>query len=121
MFGQWAWGDNAIKPEQQREGKGDYGIASFESPQESVSGYMLNINTHRAYTSLRDKRTQMRSEGKTPTGAALAPTLINYSERGQHYVDSLNSIMNFNKLEALDEARLVGPVIFIVPVGAGSD
>ena len=30
MFGQWAWGENAIKPEQQRAGKGNYGIAAFD-------------------------------------------------------------------------------------------
>jgi len=52
---------------------------------------------------------------------ALAPTLINYSERGQHYVDTLNSIMSYNKLGEIDEAHLVGPVILLVPVGTGSD
>jgi uncharacterized FlgJ-related protein len=121
MFGQWAWGDKAIKPKQQRAGKGNYGIAAFDSPQDSVSGYMMNINTHRAYAPLRDKRAQMRSKGQAPTGVALAPTLLNYSERGQHYVDTLNSIMSYNKLDEIDEARLVGPVILLVPAGAGSD
>jgi hypothetical protein len=42
-------------------------------------------------------------------------------ERGQHYVDTLNSIMSYNKLGEIDEARLVGPIIHLVPVGAGSD
>lgn len=121
MFGQWAWGENAIKPEQQRAGKGNYGIAAFDSPQASVNGYMMNINTHRAYAPLRGKRAQMRSEGQLPTGVALAPTLIKYSERGQHYVDTLNSIMSYNKLAEIDEARLVGPVILLTPVGADSD
>jgi uncharacterized FlgJ-related protein len=121
MFGQWAWGDKAIKPEQQRAGKGNYGIAVFDSPQESVSGYMMNINTHRAYAPLREKRAQIRSKGQEPTGVELAPTLLNYSERGQHYVDTLNSIMSYNKLGEIDEAHLVGPVILLVPVGAGSD
>ena len=121
MFGQWAWGDKAIKPEQQRAGKGNYGIAAFDSPQDSVIGYMMNINTHRAYAPLRDKRAQMRAQGQSPTGVALAPTLLNYSERGQHYVDTLNSIMSYNKLAAIDDAYLVGPVILLVPVGAGSD
>jgi len=121
MFGQWAWGDKAIKPEQQRAGKGNYGIAAFDSPQESVIGYMMNINTHRAYAPLRDKRAQMRSKGQKPSGMALSPSLLNYSERGQHYVDTLNSIMSYNKLAAIDEAYLVGPVIILTPVGAGSD
>jgi Bax protein len=121
MFGQWAWGENAIKPEQQRAGKGNYGIAAFDNPQDSVNGYMLNINSHRAYASLRDKRAAMRAKGQEPTGKALASTLLNYSERGQHYVDTLNSIMSYNKLAEIDEARLVGPVILLIPVGEGSD
>ena len=121
MFGQWAWGENAIKPEQQRAGKGNYGIAAFDSPQGSVIGYMLNINSHRAYAPLRDKRTAMRANGQEPTGKALASTLRNYSERGQHYVDTLNSIMSYNKLAEIDEAHLVGPVILLIPVGEGSD
>lgn len=121
MFGQWAWGDKAIKPEQQRAGKGNYGIAAFDSPQESVIGYMMNINTHRAYAPLRDNRAQMRSKGQKPTGVALSPSLLNYSERGQHYVDTLNSIISYNKLAAIDEAYLVGPVFILTPVGAGSD
>jgi uncharacterized FlgJ-related protein len=32
LFGQWSWGGKGIKPEQQREGMGDYRIAAFESP-----------------------------------------------------------------------------------------
>ena len=121
LFGQWAWGENAIKPEQQRSGKGNYGIAAFDSPQGSVNGYMLNINSHRAYAPLRDKRAAMRAKGQEPTGVALASTLLNYSERGQHYVDTLNSIMSYNKLAEIDEARLVGSVILLKPVGADSD
>jgi len=121
MFGQWAWGENAIKPEQQRAGKGNYGIAAFDSPQGSVNGYMLNINSHRAYAPLRDKRAAMRAKGQEPTGKALAATLLNYSERGQHYVDTLNSIMSYNKLYEIEEGYLVGPVILLIPVGEGSD
>lgn len=121
MFGQWAWGDDAIKPEQQRSGKGDYGIRAFDSPQDSVDGYMRNINTHRAYAGLRDQRAAVRAAGREPTGADLVDTLISYSERGQHYVDTLNSIMRVNKLHEIDEAFLVGPAILLVPVGEGAD
>ena len=116
-----AWGDDAIKPEQQRSGKGNYGIRAFDSPQDSVNGYMLNINTHRAYTDLRDKRARVRAGGRVPTGPDLVDTLISYSERGQHYIDTLNSIMRVNKLAEIDQAHLVDPLILLVPVGAGAD
>jgi len=121
MFGQWAWGEDAIKPEQQRSGKGNYGIRAFDSPQDSVNGYMLNINSHRAYGDLRAKRADIRAAGRTPTGPELVDTLLKYSERGQHYVDTLNSIMRVNKLLEIDSAHLVGPVILMVPVGDGAD
>jgi hypothetical protein len=82
---------------------------------------MMNINTHRAYAPLRGKRAQMRSKGQVLTGVALASTLVNYSERGQHYVDTLNAIMSYNKLAEIDEARLVGPVILLTHAGTDSD
>jgi Bax protein len=122
LFGQWAWGDKAIKPEKQRKGKGNYGIASFATPQESVSGYMLNINTHRAYGELRARRAQLRAAGKQASGMDLSPTLIHYSERGEHYVKSLNSIMRVNKLLEIDEAYLNNdPVVWLTPTGAGAE
>ena len=82
---------------------------------------MMNINTHRAYAPLRDKRASVRAANGVPSGEDLATTLINYSERGQHYVDSLNSIMRYNKLNEIDEAVLTGPVILLVPTGTGAD
>jgi Bax protein len=47
-YGQWTWGKNAIIQEQQGKELGNYCIDAFETLQESVSGYMLNLNTHNA-------------------------------------------------------------------------
>lgn len=121
MFGQWTWGGEGIKPEQQRSGKGDYKIAAFKTPQDSVNAYMRNLNTHRAYQALRERRVQIREQGDAVTGAALVVTLVNYSERGEEYVKSLQAIMRVNKLAPADEAYLkeMEPV-YMVPVGTGS-
>lgn len=117
LFGQWAWGANAIKPKEQRAGKGDYGIARFDSPLESMRAYMMNLNTHPAYAELRKARASLRKEGKKPDGATLAKTLTRYSERGEEYVRTLLSMMNSNGLAAADEAYLkVDPVILFIPV-----
>ncbi len=117
LFGQWAWGANAIKPKEQRAGKGDYGIARFDSPLESMRAYMMNLNTHPAYSELRKARAALRKEGKKPDGATLAKTLTRYSERGQEYVNTLLSIMNSNQLAATDEAYLKeDPVILFIPL-----
>jgi uncharacterized FlgJ-related protein len=120
LFGQWAWGTQAIKPEQHRAALGNYGIASFETPLQSVLAYMQNLNTHRAYEGLRARRAELRAAGKPVTGRVLAEQLDRYSERGQAYVDSLHTIMDVNRLDPADEAYLGdGPSIFLFPATGG--
>jgi len=118
LFGQWTWGSKSIKPKEQREGLGDYGIAAFETPLESVEAYLLNINSHDAYAALRTRRAEMRDQSIALSGWDLAETLISYSERGSAYVDSLRSIMSVNKLQPTDGAVLAaGPEWEIYPAG----
>jgi Bax protein len=121
LFGQWSWDGKGIKPEQQRGGMGDYRIAAFETPLESVMAYMMNLNTHAAYAKLRARRAELRAKGERISGWDLAETLDKYSERGPAYVESLHSIMRVNKLEPADDAFLGdGPTIWLVPVGEGA-
>lgn len=116
IYGQWTWGKNAIAPEQQRKELGNYGIAAFESLQESVCGYMLNLNTHNAYADLRNKRAELRQKGEKITGPVLAEQLTKYSERGEEYVKTLKSLMEYNRLDPADDAYLSNdPPIFLVP------
>ncbi len=106
LFGQWDFSGKGIKPKQQRKELGNYGIAAFDSPQESIEAYMLNLNTHRAYERMRQKRAVFRQQNKQPTGWDLAKTLDKYSERGIEYVRSLHAIMSYNKLNDADQAYL---------------
>jgi uncharacterized FlgJ-related protein len=106
LFGQWDFSGKGIKPKEQRAELGDYGIAAFDSPQESIEAYMLNLNTHRAYERMRKKRAVFRQQNKEPTGRDLAKTLDKYSERGIEYVKSLHAIMSYNKLNDADQAHL---------------
>jgi len=116
IYGQWTWGKNAIKPEQQRKELGNYGIAAFESIQESVSAYMLNLNTHNAYADLRNKRAELRRDGKKITGSVLAEQLTKYSERGEEYVKTLKVMMDYNRLNPVDDAYLSNdPPLYLVP------
>jgi len=117
IYGQWSWGKNAITPEQQRKELGNYGIAAFGSLQESVSGYMLNLNTHNAYADLRNKRAELRQKGQKISGSVLAEQLTKYSERGEEYVKTLKSMMEYNRLSPADDAYLTNdPPIFLIPV-----
>ena len=106
LFGQWDFSGNGIKPRNQRKELGNYGIAKFDEPQQSIEAYILNINTHRAYKKLRDKRADMRKNNIKPSGWELAETLDKYSERGHDYVKSLHAIMSYNKLMPADDAYL---------------
>ncbi len=116
MYGQWSWGENAMKPENQRTHLGNYGVAAFKSLQESVSAYMLNLNTHNAYAELRSIRANLRSNGKKITGNALADGLTRYSEHGESYVESIKSMMEYNRLNPADDAYLSNdPPIFLIP------
>jgi len=122
LFGQWSWGGKGIKPQQQREGMGDYRIAAFETPLQSIMAYMRNLNTHAAYAGLRARRAELRAKGERMSGWTLAETLDKYSERGAAYVDSLHAIMRVNQLDPADDAFLGdGPTIFLVPVGEGAE
>jgi len=116
VYGQWTWGNNAITPEKQRKELGNYGIASFGTLQESVCAYMLNLNTHNAYASLRNKRAELREQNEKITGFILAGQLTKYSERGEEYVKSLRSLMDYNRLSPADDAYLSkDPPIYLVP------
>lgn len=117
IYGQWTWGKNAMVPEEQRKELGNYGIAAFESLQESISGYMLNLNTHNAYTDLRNKRAELRENGEKITGSVLAEQLTKYSERGEEYVKGLKSLMEYNRLSPVDDAYLSNdPPIYLIPL-----
>jgi uncharacterized FlgJ-related protein len=117
VYGQWSWGQNAIRPEFQRKGLGNYGVASFESLQQSVCAYMLNLNSHPAYEGLRSKREELRGKGEKISGTILAEQLSKYSERGESYVKTLKSLMEYNSLNPTDDAYLSDdPPIYLVPV-----
>ena len=106
LFGQWTFDGSGIAPAEQRAWKGNYKIASFDWPLESVHAYMRNLNTHQAYQPLRTLRMQLRKKSRMATGMELAGTLLNYSEKGEEYVQTLRSIIRTNGLEVADTAHL---------------
>jgi len=118
LFGQWTWG-KGLKPTEQRTSKlGDYRVAAFDSTAQAAYSYALNLNTARAYRDLRLKRADLRRQNLRISGTVLAETLVNYSERGQAYVDDLKALIRENRLDDADDASLRHmTVIHIVPAG----
>jgi len=118
LFGQWTYSGDGIAPEEKRAGKGNYGIAAFDWPFDSVRGYFLNLMSHPAYEDLRRLRAEMRAAGEPLSSLKLADGLIRYSERGQAYVDSLKGMIRVNKLEVADQAVFRDePIRFILSEG----
>jgi Bax protein len=104
LFGQWTYGGKGLVPEQQRKNLGDHRIAAYDWPFDSVRGYFINLMSHPAYEDFRRIRAELRAAGKPLESEVLADGLINYSERGQEYVDTLKGIMRVNKLAIADGA-----------------
>ena len=117
LFGQWDFSSKGMKPLHQRKELGDYTLARFDTPLDSVKGYMLNLNTTGAYKELRTRRLQCRQDGEKITGWELAKTLDKYSEKGQEYINGLHQMISYNKLQATDDAYLSnGPAIHLKKV-----
>jgi uncharacterized FlgJ-related protein len=116
LFGQWTWG-KGLKPAEQRTAEfGDQRVAAFGTTAQAAYAYALNLNTERAYRDLRLKRADLRRQNLRISGSVLAETLLNYSERGQAYVDDLKALIRKNGLDDTDDAYLRHmAVIHIVP------
>ena len=106
LFGLWDYSGKGMAPTRQRKELGNYGLARYDTPLDSVKGYMFNINIGHAYEKLRTMRQNLRQDDKKITGWELATTLDKYSERGQAYIDGLHNMMKYNKLSAADDAYL---------------
>ncbi|WP_225879674.1 hypothetical protein [Abyssogena phaseoliformis symbiont] len=60
---------------------------------------MLNINRHFAYTLLRKIRQYKRNNHLPITGIALSEGLGSYSGIGFDYVEQVQNVIRYNKLE----------------------
>ena len=80
----------------------------FTSIGEAAHAYVMNLNTHFAYTHFRSERAAMRARDEWPDGYRLIGTLLRYSELGQEYVRFVRQVMRENELADFDRARLAG-------------
>lgn len=111
IFGQWTTaGGKGLVPAERKEGM-THKVRAFDRLSESVTAYILNLNTHRAYRDLRALRREARRKGGQPDGVTLAAGLEPYSEKGEEYVELLRSLIRVNRLAALDDAILSDEII----------
>lgn len=97
-YGEWCFTQGCgLIPGGRAAGK-THEIATFDSAEDSVRGYMHNLNNHDAYTDLRMRRAQLREDGQPISGINLAGGLSKYSERGEAYVEEVRAMIKQNQL-----------------------
>ena len=97
-FGQWCFKKDCGLVPLRRSAGTTHEVRKFANAQKSVRGYLMNLNTGRAYVGLRAIRTKARRSGAVISGMDLAAGLTQYSERGEEYVKELRSMISYNKL-----------------------
>lgn len=104
LFGQWCFSSGCgMVPAARPEGA-TYEVARFPSVSASVGSYMRNLNTGRSYRGLREVRARHRAVGLDPDAETLAAGLVHYSERGEAYVEEIQSMLRTNA-PIIDDVR----------------
>jgi Bax protein len=103
FFGQWCFTKGCGIVPARRDAGSKHEVRKFNSTQGSVSSYVKNINTGRAYSSLRSVRANTRGKNAMLSGHDLAAGLTKYSARGEAYVKEIRSMIRTNKLKRYDE------------------
>ncbi len=100
-FGQRCWTPGCGIMPGAREPGMRHEVAVYDTPQDSVASYLLNLNSHDDYAELRAYRAAMRARGQRPSSREMAALLAQYSERRQAYIEEVVSLIDVNKLEPL--------------------
>ncbi len=96
LFGQWCFTEGCgLVPRGRKEGL-NHEVKVFGSVNEAVRAYMRNLNTHAAYTQLRNIRYQMRQNDQELKSEYLALGLQKYSAKGMDYVTMIRSMLKTN-------------------------
>ena len=81
-------------------------VADYPNLHSSVRAYISNLNQNRAYAPLHRLREKLRSQGKNPSGHALASGLMLYSIRRGDYIAQIKGLIVKYKLDIFDRAAL---------------
>ena len=96
IFGEWTWGKKGLIPESRDSGK-KHKIRIFDSLQDSIDSYMLNLNRHYAYKQFRKARWKALKAGKEFKGMEATNHLKSYSGIGNDYKVLLEGIIHQNR------------------------
>ena len=97
FFGQWCYKKGCGMVPRRRANEAAHEVTAFKSVRAAVSSYFKNINTHAAYSDLRSIREDLRRQQKPIEATKLTHGLMSYSERGEAYIEELNTMINQNR------------------------
>ncbi|MDA0279856.1 MAG: glucosaminidase domain-containing protein [Proteobacteria bacterium] len=107
IFGQWCYVEGCgIIPNRRVEGA-THEVKSFDTIEDAIEGYFLNINTHRLYVGFRQERARLRQLGQRLDPILLVQGLARYSQRGENYIDEVQTMIQQNDLRQRDR-RWIG-------------
>ncbi len=101
-FGIWCFSKGCGVIPKDRDEDATHEVASFKSLEDCIDYYVLNINRSYAYEDLRLMRKNQRENLQPITGTLLAQGLGNYAFPGDEYIESIQTLINFNQLERHD-------------------
>ena len=110
IFGQWTWTGQGIEP--LNKGKNQaHKILRFPILRASVKAYKNNLNTHKVYSSFREKRSKLRKRNRKIKGTDLTDTLDKYAQTGKEYTKILEQIIKQNDLSDFETVQLTNSVV----------
>ncbi|MDC0390922.1 glucosaminidase domain-containing protein [Candidatus Thioglobus sp.] len=102
FFGLWCFKKGCGVVPLKRDKNDTHEVAKFSSLSKGLEYYLRSINRNSAYQTLRKIRKNKRDNKLPITGIALAEGLENYAEIGYEYVETVQSIIRYNKLSEYD-------------------
>ena len=102
FFGLWCFKKGCGVIPLKRDKNDTHEVAKFSSLSKGLEYYLRSINRNSAYQTLRKIRKNKRDKKLPITGIALAEGLENYAEIGYEYVETVQSIIRYNKLSEYD-------------------
>ncbi len=99
-FGQWCYTKGCGLVPKQRSKHQKHEVKKFRSVDHAIYSYLNNLNSGKAYKTMRDMRKKMRTAKKRYNGKELAKGLSNYSEERAKYTHKVQSLIKHNGLES---------------------
>ena len=103
LFGQRTWDDSdaGLVPRRRDSGK-SHRVRTFDTLLDSVRVYARNINRHKAYADMRQRRAAARRSGGNASAYDLIKGMRNYSTTGSAYIQNITTILDKNNLTQFD-------------------